>query len=72
MGEEVAPRSYQVITPNGFETRRNRQDLIALPEVQSRTTNAESPDTKATPQCEESPDLNIHHQSINKSMHASW
>ena len=58
VGEEVAPRSYQVITPNGFETRRNRQDLIALPEVQSLTTNAESPDTKATTQREESPDLN--------------
>ena len=58
VGEEVAPRSYQVITPNGFETRRNRQDLIPLPEVQSQTTNAESPDTKATPQREESPDLN--------------
>ena len=32
VGEQVAPRSYEIVTSNGTTTRRNRQDLISLPE----------------------------------------
>lgn len=31
VGEEVAPRSYNVTTASGAQVRRNRRDLIAIP-----------------------------------------
>ena len=31
VGEQVAPRSYELVTGRGTATRRNRQDLIKMP-----------------------------------------
>ena len=40
VGEQVSPRSYSVTTPQG-EVRRNRRDLIQLPETTTTSNSLE-------------------------------
>lgn len=46
---EVAPRSYAVVTPTG-ETRRNKRDLIQIPETEERPSSpSQIPETEECP-----------------------
>lgn len=56
VGNEVAPRSYEVTTPSGATIRRNRRDLTAMPE---QTRSPERPPSSDMTEHDSSDDTSI-------------
>ena len=63
VGEEIAPRSYEITISNGATVSQNRQVLIALPEANSDDDSDVPTNQPPLPQHEEEQPLTSKHSS---------